>query len=101
MSLGLIFEVYGTMINDLKRVFGLAMRPMMFISGLFFTIEMVPQSYQALLYWNPVLHGVDLVRDAVMYGYTSPASLYYMWAVILSLLFVGLSAYHRYQYRLI
>lgn len=101
IGLGLIFEVYGTVFPDMRRVFAMAMRPMLFISGLFFTMDMVPHVYRPLLFWNPVLHAVDLVRDAVIHGYTSPGSLLYVWCAALVLLFFGLSAYRRYLYRLI
>ncbi|WP_370307117.1 ABC transporter permease [Sinimarinibacterium flocculans] len=100
-ALGLVFEVFGTIFTDLKRIFGIIMRPMLFISGLFFTIDMVPPEYRAFLLWNPVLHAVDQARDAVLPGYASPGSFAFVWAVIGLLLFVGLGGYRRYLYRLI
>ncbi|MES0875417.1 ABC transporter permease [Sinimarinibacterium thermocellulolyticum] len=100
-ALGLAFEVFGTVFIDLKRIFGLIMRPMLFISGLFFTIDMVPPEYRAFLLWNPVLHVVDQVRDAVLPGYVSPGSFAFVWAVIGLLLFIGLGGYRRFLYRLI
>jgi capsular polysaccharide transport system permease protein len=101
LSLGLVFEVLGTVFNDLKRTFNIAMRPLFFISGLFFTIDMVPETYRPLLVWNPVLHCVDLARDAVLAGYESPASLGYVWICVAVLLFTGLASYRRYLYQLI
>ncbi len=100
IGLGLIFEVYGTVFPDMRRIFGMVMRPMLFISGAFFAMDMVPHAYRPLLFWNPVLHAVDLVRDAVIHGYTSPGSMLYVWECALVLLFFGLSAYRRYLYRL-
>ena len=100
-GLGLVFEVFGTVYSDLKRIFGIVMRPMLFVSGLFFTIDMIPAEYRHLLIWNPVLHAVDLVRDAVLLGYQSPASFAFVWAVIGGLWFVGLGGYRHYLYRLI
>lgn len=101
LSLGLTFEVFGTVFNDLKRVFGIVMRPMFFVSGLFFSMEMVPYEYRHLLYWNPVLHAVDFARDSVLRGYTSPGSFVYVWSVTALLMFIGLAGYRRYLYRLI
>jgi capsular polysaccharide transport system permease protein len=101
MSLGLVFEVLGTVFNDLKRIFNIAMRPLFFISGLFFTMEMVPEAQRALLAWNPVLHCVDHARDAVLPGYESPGSLAYVWICNAVLLFTGLASYRRYQYQLL
>ena len=100
-SLGLVFEVFGTIFTDLKRIFGIIMRPMLFISGIFFTIDMVPYEHRHYLIWNPVLHGVDQVRDSVLAGYDSPGSLVYVWGATALLLFIGLGGYRRYLYRLI
>jgi capsular polysaccharide transport system permease protein len=101
MALGLVFEVLGTVFNDLKRTFNIAMRPLFFISGLFFTIDMIPESHRPLLTWNPVLHCVDIARDAVLPGYESPGSLAYAWLCVAGLLFTGLASYRRYLYQLL
>lgn len=101
LGLGLAFAVYGTVYPDLQRVFGIAMRPMFFVSGLFFTIEMIPQEHQSLLMWNPILHAVDFCRDAVLRGYDSPGSGYFLLLTILAVWFVGLAGYRRYLPRLI
>lgn len=100
LSLGLFFEVIGTVFPDMRRIFTVLMRPMFLMSGVFFTIEMVPQAYRGILMLNPVMQGVDLARDAVLAGYTSPASYAYVVYAILVLLFLGLSSYRRYMYRL-
>lgn len=100
-GLGLCFEVFGTIFQDMKRIFGIVMRPMFFISGLFFTIDMIPVEYRGLLIWNPVLHAVDFTRDAVLVGYSSPGSVAYLVLSIGILLFVGLAAYRRYLFQLI
>lgn len=100
-SIGLVFEVFGTIYPDVRKIISVITRPMFFISGVFFTIEMVPPGLRNVLIWNPVLHGVDLTRDAVLVEYQSPASWQYMWGSILVLQFIGLAAYRRYLYRLI
>ncbi len=100
-SLGLVFEVFGTVFPDLRKIFAIITRPMFFISGLFFSIGMIPSNFQHYLIWNPILHGVDLARDAVLAGYDSPASWAYVWASVLLLQFLGLAAYRRYLFQLI
>lgn len=100
MSLGLVFEVFGTVFSDLRRIFSIATRPLFFISGAFFTMGMLPSGLGQALYFNPILHGVDLARAAVVIGYESPASWAYLWGSILVLQFIGLAAYRRYLYQL-
>ena len=101
ISLGLVFEVIGTIFEDLRKIFSILTRPLFFISGAFFTMKMVPTGVLDVLYFNPVLHGVDLARDAVLPGYNSPASWIYLWGVILSLQAFGLAMYRRYLFQLI
>ncbi|MEW6167434.1 MAG: ABC transporter permease [Pseudomonadota bacterium] len=101
LSLGLVFEVFGTVFSDLRKIFSIVTRPLFFVSGAFFTMDMLPWGLAQVLYLNPVLHGVDLARDAVLANYTSPASWLYLWSCILLLQFIGLAAYRRYLYQLI
>lgn len=101
LALGLCFEVYGTVFPELRRVFGFTLRPLFFLSGLFYTMGMVPDRYIHYLDWNPILHLIDLVRDAAMPGYDSPASGTYVALVTLGLTFIGLSAYRRYMHHLL
>lgn len=101
ISLGLVFDVFGTVFPDVRRVLSILTRPLFFVSGAFFTMTMIPSSARWLLSLNPVLHGVDLARDAVMSGYTSPASWVYLWGSILVLQFIGFAAYRRYLHLLI
>lgn len=100
-SIGLVFEVFGTIYPDVRKLIAVITRPMFFISGLFFTIEMIPGGLRDILIWNPVLHGVDLARDSVLPEYDSPASWQYLWGCILVMQFIGLAAYRRYLFRLI
>lgn len=100
-SLGIVFEVFGTIFPDMRKVFAIVTRPMFFVSGVFFSIGMLPATLADILIWNPILQGVDLARDAVLPAYDSPANWLYLWGCILAFQFVGLAAYRRYQFQLI
>jgi len=99
-ALGLAFEVHATVMPDLRRIFAVSMRPMFFISGLFFSIEMIPEKYQPWLLWNPVLHLVDLMRGAALGGYESPGSWGYVIVATTVVLFVALAGYRRHMSKL-
>jgi capsular polysaccharide transport system permease protein len=101
LGIGLTYGVYGAIFSDLQRVFGITMRPMFFISGLFFTMEMVPLRYRYLVDWNPVLHAIDVARDAALPAYQSPASEAYVLFCAGCFLLLGLAAYRRHLSQLV
>jgi capsular polysaccharide transport system permease protein len=61
-SLGLIFMGLGQLSNVTDRARGPLMRPFFWVSGLFFTVDSLPQAYRELIVYNPVIHLVELVR---------------------------------------
>ncbi|MEM8576511.1 MAG: ABC transporter permease [Pseudomonadota bacterium] len=73
-------------------------RPLFLISGIFFLIEAIPEPYQAWLLWNPLVHPIGLMRDA-MYPYYQPAyvSELYVFAVGALLMVAGLFLLNRYH----
>jgi capsular polysaccharide transport system permease protein len=98
---GFLFEVYSTAFPELRRIFSFILRPMLFISGLFFTIGSLSERAQAFFLWNPVLHLIDLIHGAVLPGYESPGSLGYVLLVDGVLLVIALAGYRRYMHELI
>ena len=52
-----------------QRIWSIGMRPMFLISGVFFTFEAVPLPWRDLLWWNPLMHVVGLVRRGLYPGY--------------------------------
>lgn len=97
LSYGMLVEVASAVFPDLRRVFAVVMRPMIFISGLFFTMEMIPYDLESYLTWNPILHLVDLTRGAGMVGYDSPGSVSYALFCAAFLALVALAIYHKYS----
>jgi len=45
-----------------ERVWAIINRPLFIISGVFFTFESLPRAAQEILWWNPLVHIVGLVR---------------------------------------
>jgi capsular polysaccharide transport system permease protein len=50
-----------------KNVWGVLNRPIFILSGIFFTYEMVPKAFQAVLWWNPIVHIIGVMRSG-FYG---------------------------------
>lgn len=82
-----------------QRLWAILMRPMFLVSGVFFTVESVPLPWRDLLWWNPLIHVVGLVRRGLYPGYdASYASPVYLLALGLGfalLAGLGLARWHR------
>ena len=81
------------------RVWSILMRPMFLVSGIFFTFETVPLPWRDLLWWNPLIHIVGLVRRGLYPGYdaayVSPPYLLALGLGVSLLAGIGLMRWHR------
>ncbi|SMX32701.1 ABC transporter permease [Octadecabacter ascidiaceicola] len=73
-------------------------RPLFLASCLFFLFEVVPQPYRDILWYNPLVHIVGMMRDGY-YPYYQPTyvSVAYPIALGLGLLVIGLFLLNRYH----
>jgi capsular polysaccharide transport system permease protein len=82
-----------------QRIWSIAMRPMFLISGVFFIFEAVPLPWREILWWNPLIHVVGLVRRGLYPGYdaayASPAYLLALGLGVSLLAGIGLMRWHR------
>lgn len=61
-GLGLIFCVLGQVSSLADRVRGPLMRPLFWVSGIFFTADSLSESARTPLLWNPLFHVNEYVR---------------------------------------
>jgi len=95
MSIGVIFSLATCYVPEIDKIKTLLMRPMFFISGVFFSLQDVPQEYWPYLTWNPVLHAVELTRYAVYPEYgNAGVSDFYLNVFTLTSLGLALACYH-------
>lgn len=62
MGMGLLRAYAAKFLPLVERVYGTLSRGMIFISGVFFVPSFMPPQVRDLLYYNPVLHIVELFR---------------------------------------
>jgi capsular polysaccharide transport system permease protein len=87
--------------EDADKVLPLLTRPLFFISGVFFSVQVIPPEYWPFLLWNPIFHAIELTREAVAPGYSVPqASLAYLAFSTMVSLTVSLVFYRRVEQRL-
>ncbi len=96
ISVGLMLALGHCFMPELEKVRSLAMRPVFFISGIFFSLQDIPRDYWYLLDWNPLLHAVELTRYAAYASYgNTGVSHGYLNLCTLLLLVTSLICYQR------
>jgi len=82
-----------------QRGWSILMRPMFLISGVIIPFEAIPQPWQDLLWYNPVVHVIGLMRRGFYFSYDAPyLSVTYVLALSGIMAVIGLvflSRYHR------
>ncbi len=71
-GLGSLVATIGQWSDSFARAVPLALRPMFWISGIFFTATELPTNIQNLLWWNPLFHSIETLREGFFIGYDSP-----------------------------
>jgi capsular polysaccharide transport system permease protein len=99
LGLGLIFMVVGASFVEAEKLVPLLIKPLFFISGVFFSLQMVPSALVPYLIWNPIFHAIELARHAVFPAYhIHDMSLAYLTFCALVSLSFGMALY-RYRER--
>jgi capsular polysaccharide transport system permease protein len=90
-SLGLVLTGLSVFTPAVERLYGPVLRPLFWVSGVFFTANGLPPAARDVMLYNPVLHIVELVRSGWFVEYRSQyASMGYASSWIIALAFLGL-----------
>lgn len=101
-GIGLVLCIVGPLWQESKKVVPVMIRPLFFISGIFFPANALPETLREYALINPLLHMTELIRGAMFQEYQShEGSLFYLscWAAG-SLLF-GLCIYRLFRVKVI
>ncbi len=73
-----------------EKLYGMISRPILFVSCIFYSFESLPRFAQEILWWNPIIHLVGLMRSG-FYPIYDPAhvSLFYVFTLALGLNVAG------------
>lgn len=95
-GVGILYMLITDLYSDADKVLPLISRPLFFISGVFFSIQVVPREFHFLLIWNPIFHAIELARESGSPDYHVPeASLAYLALCALSVVTISLMFYRR------
>ncbi len=78
LGLSMIFTVLLTFLPEARRFVPFIIRPLFFISGIFFTAESLPSDIRPYFLLNPLLHATEITRSCFYYSYTSHGRLDYL-----------------------
>lgn len=71
-GLGRFAAVLGQVSDTAHRAIPLLLRPMFWVSGIFFTATELGGAAQAIFWWNPLFHAIEILREGLFLGYASP-----------------------------
>ena len=63
MASGMVVSAASIFSETIKRLSGPLMRPLFWVSGIFFTAHMLPSKIREYLLYNPILHCIEMVRS--------------------------------------
>ena len=90
-GLGLINAVLAFKFPSYANIFGMIMRPLYFLSGIFFVVGYMSTEIQDIMYYNPIAHLIEWFRSAIYVGYNSEfLDKQYVFNFTLSVVFLGL-----------
>lgn len=102
LGLGFALSVIGPLWQESKKVVPVLLRPMFFISGIFFSANSLPERWKTWALLNPLLHSSELMRRAMFEEYTSEeGSLTYLCLFGLVTLFLGLCFYRVFRVKVV
>ncbi|MCO1334468.1 ABC transporter permease [Microbulbifer sp. OS29] len=97
LGLSLALCVVGEKFPEVAKFSPMLIRPLYFMSGVFFSLEQVPKEYHTYLVWNPLLHVIELTREGLFTNYQGMfGDLAYLGFASVSTLAFGLLCYRAY-----
>lgn len=102
MGAGLTASAIAGLVPEMGKIIRLASLPLLIISGVIFPLNFIPHAVLDYLMWNPIVHGLELLRGAFFASYrpVTGTSVIYLWYWILSFTVLGLALHLRFEQRL-
>jgi capsular polysaccharide transport system permease protein len=103
LGYGLVASVLIELVPETKHILTILMMPLYLLSGVIWSMKSVPQPYRDVLLINPLVHGLELVRQGFgSYYQTVPGvSMGYLYIWAGCSIFLGLALYRRFAVELV
>jgi len=101
-SIGMMLAVLTHKREDIGKFVPALLRPLYFVSGVFFMLAALPANIKALALWNPLAHWLDLIRASVFVHYPPASGSWFVIAACTSIsLLFGLMLYRVRRFDLV
>ncbi len=91
---GILVGMVSRIAKEVEKVINLLTMPLLFLSAVFFPMTVVPPGYAAWLSWNPLVHAMELIREAWFSAYVSPvADVEYLLHWVVAVVALAMSSY--------
>lgn len=102
LGLGLITSVAGTLVPEVGILVRMLSMPLLILSGVIFPLNQLPHWLLEYLMYNPIVHGLELLRAGFFDGYkvVHGTSATYFWGFTLITITLGLLMHLRFKEKL-
>ncbi len=103
LGVGMILSVIMSFVPEVHHVNNIIYLPLYVMSGPMYPVAAIPFPYRNFWLINPVVHGVEIVRQGFLPSYhtDSEISLTYLYTFALVSVFLGLALYRRFDKKLV
>ena len=68
LGLGLLFSAFSVFFADMLNIHSILMRLLIYLSGVFYTVDNLPEHFRPLILINPTYNLITLFRDPIYFG---------------------------------
>jgi ABC-type polysaccharide/polyol phosphate export permease len=95
IAVGYIVAILSVFIQDLRQALGLILTMLLFLTPVFYPVEMIPPQFVVFNDFNPFFHLLDAYRALLIRGEMPGVGLYYMAGFSVLLLIISIFFYHK------
>ncbi|MDK9790730.1 ABC transporter permease [Vibrio sp. D431a] len=100
LGLGLIAMVLREFVPSIEKWINILLRPLYFLSSIFYSVSVIPKQYHFVFEYNPCVHVIEFTRHAMLGQEPVFASWFYLGEFALLTNFVGFTLFAIYKDKL-
>lgn len=102
LGFSVVFLVLGSFSKELSKFIGSFTIVLYIMSGIMYSVRALPPEFQQIVLWNPIVHGVEIIRHCVHPAYPDDhVSYWYLLESTIVVLFFGLFFYKTREKRML